>query len=171
MRFLVLLVVTLVACSSDHAPKKPRKTKSAQLANDNQPQLDLPRGKVILSPEGQPELTVRVQIASTREQRRKGLMFREKLAEDEGMLFLFRAPEQQSFWMQNTLLPLDIIFIKSDMTVLGVVEGATPLTEDPREVPGESQYVLEVNATYAKRHGIQAGTRVRFEGTEGLSVQ
>jgi hypothetical protein len=120
---------------------------------------------------GAREIPVKVEIAATPPTRQRGLMFRQSLPEEEGMLFLFPASEQLSFWMKNTYLPLDMIFIKSDMTVLGVVEGAIPLTEESRAVPGESQYVLEVNATFARRHGIGPGTQVRFEGTELVSVE
>jgi uncharacterized membrane protein (UPF0127 family) len=100
-------------------------------------------------------------------ERQRGLMFREHMDADAGMIFLFERPQQLSFWMHNTLLPLDMIFIRDDMSILGVVENATPRTDDPRQVPGLSQYVLEVNAGYAARHGVRAGQRVRFEGIEG----
>lgn len=130
----------------------------------------LPWAKVFVqTPAG--EVSVKVEVAANPPARQRGLMFRQKLAEDEGMLFLFPASEQLSFWMRNTYLPLDMIFIKSDLTVLGVVEGAKPLTEDSRAVPGESQFVLEVNATYARRHQIGPGTKVRFEGTDLIPVE
>jgi hypothetical protein len=82
------------------------------------------------------------------------------------MLFLFERPEQLSFWMRNTYIPLDMIFIEPGMTVLGIVENAEPLTDTARSVPGLSQYVLEVNAGFSRRHGITAGTVVRFAGVE-----
>jgi uncharacterized protein len=138
---------------------------------DDQSQKGLPRGQVVLSTESGKEVTVRVEIVADPETRRKGLMYRQKLADDEGMLFLFNEEEHQSFWMKNTYLPLDMIFIKADLTVLGVYEGAIPLTEDGRSVPGDSQYVLEVNANFARRHEIKPGTKVRFIGTENIQVQ
>jgi uncharacterized membrane protein (UPF0127 family) len=64
--------------------------------------------------------------------------------------------------MRNTYLPLDIIFITSDWHILGIVENATPLTDAPRAVPGESQYVLEVNAGFSRQHGLGEGTKVLF---------
>ena len=121
------------------------------------------RPRVVLEPPGSPPITVEVEVARTPAQTQRGLMFRRELAPDRGMLFLFARERQQSFWMRNTLIPLDMIFITSELRVLGVVENAEPETEDPREVPGLSQFVLEVNAGFARAHGIGPGTAVRFE--------
>ena len=107
-------------------------------------------------------LTVEVEVAATDAQRQMGLMFREQMGELEGMLFIFPTERHNSFWMRNTLLPLDMFFIDSDWNVVGVVENAEPLTESPRAVDGMSQYVLEVNAGFAKRHGFGAGEKLRF---------
>lgn len=96
--------------------------------------------------------------------RQRGLMFRRQMDADAGMLFLFDEPEHLAFWMHNTYLPLDMVFITSGMRVLGVVENAEPRTDDPREVEGDSQYVLEFHAGTARRHGIGPGVRVRFVG-------
>jgi hypothetical protein len=105
-----------------------------------------------------------VELARKPEERSLGLMHRRQLDADRGMLFLFDAPQQLSFWMRNTYIPLDMVFIREDMTVLGVVENAEPLTDTPRSVPGLSRYVLEVNAGFCRRHGVAEGTRVRFDG-------
>jgi uncharacterized membrane protein (UPF0127 family) len=121
---------------------------------------------VVLLPAGQEPLRVKVELARTEPERRLGLMHRKHLEADAGMLFLFERSQQLSFWMRNTHVPLDMIFITDQLLVLGVVENAEPLTESPRSVPGNSQYVLEVNAGYARAHGIGPGTVVRFEGVE-----
>jgi uncharacterized membrane protein (UPF0127 family) len=107
---------------------------------------------------------VRVEIVRTPEQRARGLMFRQKLAELHGMLFLFDRQEVQSFWMENTYIPLDMIFIDEKMRVVGVVENAEPLTTVSRKVNAPSRYVLEVNGGFCRRHGIGKGTSVAFEG-------
>lgn len=117
---------------------------------------------VVLRPEGHEPVTVRVEVQRTNEQRARGLMFRRQLDEMSGMIFVFPHAEHQQFWMRNTYLPLDMIFITSDRRVLGIVRNATPMTDDPREVPGESQYVLEVNAGFADRHHIRDGTPVEL---------
>ncbi len=94
----------------------------------------------------------------------RGLMYRQHLPVDAGMIFLFDADEDHSFWMKNTLIALDMIFIKSDLTVAGVVERAVPMTFDDRHVGVASRYVLEVNGGWAREHGVTSGTRVQFDG-------
>jgi len=102
------------------------------------------------------------EIADTREERNQGLMFRTELADDHGMLFLFPGESQQRFWMRNTLIPLDMIFIRADRTILGIVENAEPETDVQRSVPGLSQFVLEINGGLSARLGIEAGQSVEF---------
>jgi uncharacterized membrane protein (UPF0127 family) len=121
-----------------------------------------PEPIVVLEPLGSSPVRVRVEVAQTSEQRQRGLMYRKQLDPDAGMLFVFERPQHNVFWMHNTYLPLDMIFITRDWSVLGVVENATPQTDSPREVPGESLYVLEVNAGFSRQHGIAQGTKVRW---------
>jgi len=105
-----------------------------------------------------------VELASNNQERSKGLMFRRELGSNEGMLFLFPEERKLSFWMKNTLIPLDMLFISKDWRVVGIVESAPPLTEDPRGVESQSQYVLEVAGGTCARLGISAGARVRVDG-------
>ena len=84
--------------------------------------------------------------------------------------FLFPEERQQTFWMRNTYVALDMIFIRGDLRVLGVVESAEPLTDTQRAVPGKSRYVLEVPAGYALRHRIGPGVRVDFIDIGGFST-
>ena len=121
---------------------------------------------VVLRPEGRPEVRVRVELARTGQEHGRGLMFREHLDADAGMLFLYPAEDIRRFWMRNTLIPLDMIFISADRRVVGIVEDAEPLTETLRQVAEPSQYVLEVNGGYAAAHGITAGTPVEFRDIE-----
>ncbi|MGF1511463.1 MAG: DUF192 domain-containing protein [Myxococcota bacterium] len=107
-------------------------------------------------------VTFSAEVADTERERARGLMFRDCLPEDEGMLFLSPRPFQQSFWMRNTLIPLDIIFIREDRRILGIVEEASPRTDTHRSVPGASQFVLEIAGGLSKELGIEAGQRVRF---------
>jgi len=122
---------------------------------------------VLLRPAGRPEIRVKVELARTPEESTRGLMYREKLAPDAGMLFLFREEvDARAFWMKNTLIPLDIIFITHDKRVLGIVENAEPLTLDQRKVPGRSQFVLEVIGGWSSAHGVGPGTVVEFLNVE-----
>jgi uncharacterized membrane protein (UPF0127 family) len=107
-------------------------------------------------------VTVYVEVAREDERCQQGLMYRRELAEDRGMVFLFRRQHHLQFWMHNTLLRLDMLFIRQDRTVLGIVKNATPQTDTIREVPGDSRYVLEVRGGFADRHGIAADDVAEF---------
>jgi len=111
---------------------------------------------------------VSLEVAATPEERARGLMYRNSLAEDSGMLFIFDQDANQIFWMKNTLIPLDMLFIARDGTVVGVHANATPLSTANIAVGKPSRYVLEVPGGWAERHGIAAGARVEFSGVRGL---
>jgi uncharacterized membrane protein (UPF0127 family) len=109
---------------------------------------------------------VRVELARNEEQRTRGLMFRRELATDHGMLFIFDETSDHTFWMHNTLIPLDIIFLGDDRNVVGVVANAAPQTDTGRTVKKPSRYVVEVGGGEAAAHGVGAGTRTVFVSVE-----
>jgi len=111
-------------------------------------------------------IRVAVEVARTQEETAKGLMFRTNLAEKSGMLFIFNDEQLLSFWMKNTYIPLDMIFIKSDKTIAGVIENAAPLTTEPRKIGTKSQYVLEVNGGFYQQFQINPQSSVEFEHVE-----
>jgi uncharacterized membrane protein (UPF0127 family) len=90
-------------------------------------------------------------------------MYRTDLTENQGMLFLFSASADHTFWMKNTPLSLDLIFIDSDLRIVGIVERAKPFSTEPLSVAVPSRFVLEVRGGFCQRNGITAGTAVRFE--------
>ena len=92
----------------------------------------------------------------------RGLMYRKSLPEDRGMLFDLRVREDHQFWMHNTCVPLDLIFIDFDGLVVGVVENAPTLDDSSRGVRCPSRWVLEVNAGWSRRHGVRAGHRIEL---------
>jgi uncharacterized membrane protein (UPF0127 family) len=106
---------------------------------------------------------VRVELARTEAERARGLMFRTSLDPDAGMLFVFEESANHGFWMQNTYIPLDMIFIDEAGRIVGIVENATPRSLEIREVGVPSRYVLEVNGGWSAAHGVRTGDRVRFE--------
>ena len=110
----------------------------------------------------EPRATVNVELAQTNPQRERGLMYRSQLPADAGMLFVFKAPSQLSFWMHNTQIPLDMLFAASDRRVIGIIANAVPYSDASLEVSGNSQYVLEVNGGFCKEHGIKVGDRLEF---------
>ncbi len=109
------------------------------------------------------EVSVAVEVARTEEERARGLMFRDHLGSNEGMLFVFREDEPHDFWMKNTLIPLDMIFIDGLGNVVGIVARAEPLTETLRH-GGPSRYVLEVAGGWAEERGVKVGDKVLFRG-------
>lgn len=108
------------------------------------------------------DVTIMAEIADSPSERQRGLMFREHMEPDHGMLFLFPNSSQRSFWMKNTLIPLDMVFIRADHTILGIVADTVPKTLTGRSVPGISQFVLELNAGRAAELGLAAEQEVRF---------
>lgn len=110
----------------------------------------------------QGEVAVRVEIARTREQLSRGLMWRNELDADAGMLFVFGDSAPRTFWMKNTPLPLDIVFIDDRGTVLNVAASTTPYSESPIRSAGPARYVLEVNAGFTAKHGIGPGAKVEL---------
>jgi uncharacterized protein len=112
---------------------------------------------------GARKIPFKVELAVTPSEHERGLMFREHLDPDAGMLFISEAPRRQVFWMKNTLIPLDMIFIGADWRIAGIVENAEPKTLSPREVDAPSQYVLEIGGGLSARYGIRAGQPVDFQ--------
>jgi uncharacterized membrane protein (UPF0127 family) len=101
-----------------------------------------------------------VEMAITPEEKERGLMFRHELPEGQGMLFDFQFDQNVAFWMKNTYIPLDMLFIRGDGRILRIAENAEPLSE--RNIPsgGPVRAVLELIGGTAKKLGIAAGDRV-----------
>ena len=114
------------------------------------------------------KVAFRVELARTPAEREQGLMYRDRMAADAGMLFLFERPSPLTFWMKNTFIPLDMIFIGSDRRIVGIVENAEPRTLTSRHVDGLVQYVLEINGGLSAKLGIRAGAAVDFNGVPDL---
>ena len=95
--------------------------------------------------------------------RARGLMYRTQMDGDSGMLFSWDEDSRRSFWMQNTCIPLDMLFIAGDGTVVGILEQVPTLNTLPREVPCPARHVLELNAGWARAHGVTPGQHVDLE--------
>ena len=110
-----------------------------------------------------------VELATTPRQHAQGLMFREYLAPDAGMLFIFSQEGQRSFWMKNTLIPLDMLFFNASGAFVSMIENAEPESLTPRRSYGAAKFVLEVNAGTSARLGIGTGSRLilPITGTSG----
>lgn len=122
---------------------------------------DLPRGAVRFDTQRGPWV-VKVEVARTDAERARGLMFRRELPADTGMVFVFESSEEHSFWMHNTLIALDMIFLDEDRRVVGVVPSAAPRTDTPRTVGKPSRYVVEVAGGEAAAHAVGPGAQAAF---------
>jgi uncharacterized membrane protein (UPF0127 family) len=123
---------------------------------------DLPAGIILESLKGQ-KLRIEVEVVTSQADQARGLMYREHLDPMAGMLFVYSRESHRKFWMKNTLIPLDLVFIGQNKRIVGIVDKAEPLTETPRAVAALSMYVLEVNGGFMERHGVLSGSQVVFE--------
>lgn len=106
----------------------------------------------------------RVELARTPDEQARGLMFREELAADRGMLFVHRRPRVSSFWMKDTFIPLDMIWIGPNWTILGAHENAVPHSTAPISSNVPVRAVLEVPGGTVARLGLARGDRVKVNG-------
>jgi hypothetical protein len=127
---------------------------AATLAFAQDPQMSLPRVKL-----GAGMHQIDAQVAASQDERMTGLMFRQEMPQQEGMLFVFEYPSQQCFWMKNTLLPLSVAFVADDGTIVNIDEMA-PQTLDSHCSTKPVRYVLEMNKGWFAKKGIKAGTRL-----------
>jgi hypothetical protein len=102
-----------------------------------------------------------VELASDPQSQQQGLMFRKEIAPDAGMLFDFHDPLMLTFWMKNTFLPLDMLFIRADGIISTIATNTVPLTTTPVPSAEPVRAVLEINGGRAQQLGIHAGDRVR----------
>jgi len=105
-----------------------------------------------------------IEIADDDYQRQLGLMNRQSMEENQGMLFIFNEERIQSFWMLNTLFSLDIIFINKDKKIVTIQRNTTPLSQQSYPSSAPAMYVLEVNAGFSDSHNIKEGDKVFWIG-------
>ena len=163
VRSFAVLALLAVGCSTNSTTKRDDEAMTASAADPRaNPGASGPTSKVYLAtPQG--EVAVGVEVVATRSKIERGLMYRQNLPPDDGMLFMLNEERDHTFWMHNTLIPLDMIFIRKDLTIAGIVQNAEPKTDTPRRVGEISFYVLEVNGGYCASHGVAANAKVRFE--------
>ena len=119
----------------------------------------------VLINNGKEDIIINVQIADDNEERMKGLMFIEKLDENGGMLFIFEKEDYQAFWMKNTLIPLDMIFINDELQIVDI-KNAIPCKRDPCAIYTSKQparYVLEVNGGFAAKNSIDKYDKITLK--------
>jgi uncharacterized membrane protein (UPF0127 family) len=132
---------------------------AAPLAKDLK--LPLPKKPLTISCPTK-DLSFTIELAQASHEHKKGLMFRERLDEDGGMLFLYESPQPIAMWMKNTPLPLDMIFANEKGEILAIYEKATPYSLDVIGPVPETTHVLEINGGLVEKHGISRDCVLRF---------
>jgi uncharacterized protein len=120
------------------------------------------RPSVVLNAKDGASTVVLVEVADTPDTQSRGLMYRNHLDPDHGMVFLFDTEKDHSFWMKNTPIRLDMIFISRDGRIVGIHPDAEPFSLRPIAVGAPSRVVLEVNGGFAAAHGLAVGDRVTY---------
>jgi uncharacterized membrane protein (UPF0127 family) len=103
-----------------------------------------------------------IQIARNEYDRELGLMFRKSMNENQGMLFIFPDERIRNFWMRNTEIPLDMIFINDSKTILNIAKNTIPYSDTSYSSAGPARYVLEVNGGFTEKHKINRGVKVNW---------
>jgi uncharacterized membrane protein (UPF0127 family) len=156
---MLLVMPFVMGCSSPAPAPPPAETADRQPATAN-------TGARVVFPDG---FVVSVEIAADNEMRAQGLMFRDHIDSGKGMLFVFPEDDVVSFWMKNTRIPLDMIWIDSGRRVVGIKENVPPckVADCPSYGPGvAARYVLEVGGGEAAKHQLKVGDPLQFIDTD-----
>lgn len=106
--------------------------------------------------------TIAIEIAKDEYSREKGLMYRRSMDESQGMLFVFEDASPRYFWMKNTYISLDIIYVGADKHIVSIQKSAIPLSEESLPSNKDAMYVVEVNAGFVDKYGIKEGDGISF---------
>lgn len=109
-----------------------------------------------------PIKTISIEVADTHEERKTGLMNRQSLPEDTGMLFIFEESKPRSFWMKNTYIPLDIIFVNENFKITAIQKNTEPLSRQSILSDGPAMYTVEVNSGFTDKYEIEEGDFIRY---------
>jgi uncharacterized membrane protein (UPF0127 family) len=146
----------LSACSQD------QKKSNTKNTDDRSRTLEYTQSVSFLTASGDTLSSVEVAVADDNAERNQGLMDVRNLPNSKGMLFIFEQNQPRSFWMANTPLPLDIIFVNADKEIVRIHHNTQPFSEKSFTSDEPAKYVVETNAGYCISHDIQEGMKVSF---------
>lgn len=158
--FTIFLSLFLVYSCSD----KDQQTEEPE--GDTGRELDFSGEVSFIRSESDTVSTIKVAVADDNRSRSEGLMNVMNLPEDTGMLFIFDNEQPRSFWMANTPLPLDILFVDSTMTIVRIHRNTQPYSQESIQSEQPAQYVVEVNAGYTIEHDISEGMQIEIDGVD-----
>ncbi|MEX0662584.1 MAG: DUF192 domain-containing protein [Balneolaceae bacterium] len=151
---LILISLLFISCSD---------SETTERAESEERSLEYTSEVTFIDVTGNEVSTVEVAVADDDDSRTEGLMDVTNLPEDAGMLFIFDENRERNFWMANTPLSLDILFVNEDLEIVRIHQNTNPYSQDsiPSEAP--AKYVVEVNAGYTLKHDITEGDSIRIE--------
>ena len=152
--WLICVLCILFGCKRAE-PQKKEPSSKIEFRQDGTLNISNPMGTV--------KATFSIEIVEKEEELMRGLKFRDQLGENQGMLFIFEFPDIYEFWMQDTYLPLDMLFIASDGTINYIYENTVPFSEERITPNFTHKFVLEVNAGTVKKYNIQTGDKVTWK--------
>jgi uncharacterized membrane protein (UPF0127 family) len=155
--------MTMPVCTVPLGAPAPLAGKAAQCPKDPTGNLKLPLGRVTFV-DAQRAPSVEVELARDDASRSRGLMYRTSMPESSGMLFSWQDERVRSFWMRNTCIPLDLLYISKDGIISGIREQVPTLSDTSVSVACPVAHVLELNAGWTRSHGITPGMKVTIEG-------
>ena len=161
------VIIFLITTSREPAGKTESNAGEKKMQNEN-PFPFKKQGELSFLAKGDKiTASIEIEIADTELARQQGLMFRTSMEDNQGMLFIFEQEEMQSFWMKNTILPLDIMFVNRNKEIVKIHKNTMPFQEEPGYESGRpAMYVVEVKAGYTDVHGIKEGDRINFTRTK-----
>ena len=152
---ILLFFIVLISCGESKTSKSNSSTYNGRVVIPEQTVHFLDTDMEQIS-------SVEVQISDDVMERSQGLMDVRELPENHGMLFIFDKEEPLSFWMANTPLPLDIMYVNADSVIVSIYHSTTPFSEKGLPSGDPAKYVVETNGGYAITYGIEEGCRIRF---------
>ncbi|QLE01936.1 DUF192 domain-containing protein [Galbibacter sp. BG1] len=150
---LILLCLSLVSCETNNDKKE---VITEEVSFNKEGELRISRGDSTIIE------NINIEIADNEYERQTGLMYRTSMDKNQGMLFVFPDEKPRFFYMKNTDIPLDIIYIDSQMKIVSMVKNAQPRNESSLPSKKPAQYVLELNAGMANEFKIQEGDRISY---------
>ena len=158
----VLLILALIAVLTYQPSKQPAPSTTPSTTTSQQGAYDfVKQGEVRFQTAKQDFIAaLDVELAQDDTKRQLGLMYRDKLGENQGMLFIFEGDDARAFWMKNTVLSLDMIFVNSKDEIVTIHKNTTPYSEQSYVSSKPAQFVIEVNAGYTDRHKVSVGDHI-----------
>ena len=160
---VALVLALLIIYGVNHGVLKKNADSYTPVASVVEPQFVL-EGKLSFINKSDTEIrTIDIEIADNDPERSRGLMHRTKLSDQQGMLFIFDAEEDQSFWMKNTKISLDILYINAKKEIVTIYRHTQPYSESPIPSFKPAQYVVEVRGGFCDQYGVKEGDKIHFE--------